>query len=89
MEKWQKLSFSYHQIPSLSVLLLLASSLASFTACRYLSNVLFAYSVGAGTAHGFGLIDYVQKIEVTNRCTLNPQGTYDMIENKYAYDFSG
>ncbi|XP_053393293.1 lethal(2) giant larvae protein homolog 1-like isoform X2 [Mercenaria mercenaria] len=36
--------------------------------------------VGAGTAHGFGLLDYVQKKEVTNRCTLNPQdltGTSD------------
>ncbi|WAQ96727.1 L2GL1-like protein [Mya arenaria] len=28
--------------------------------------------VGAGTAHGFGLIDYVQKKEVTSKCTLNP-----------------
>lgn len=36
--------------------------------------------VGAGTAHGFGLLDYVQKKEVTSRCTLNPQdltGTSD------------
>ena len=37
--------------------------------------VLFSCRVGAGTAHGFGLIDYVQKIEVTSRCTLNPEGT--------------
>lgn len=29
--------------------------------------------VGAGTAHGFGLLDYVQKKEVARRCTLNPQ----------------
>lgn len=36
--------------------------------------------VGAGTAHGFGLLDYVQKKEVASRCTLNPQdltGTSD------------
>jgi len=30
--------------------------------------------VAAGTAHGFGLLDYVQKKEVTNKCTLNPHG---------------
>ncbi|ESP01458.1 hypothetical protein LOTGIDRAFT_111948 [Lottia gigantea] len=28
--------------------------------------------IGAGTAHGFGLYDYIQKKEVTSRCTLNP-----------------
>lgn len=36
--------------------------------------------VGAGTAHGFGLLDYVQKKEVVSRCTLNPEdltGTSD------------
>ncbi|XP_050394221.1 lethal(2) giant larvae protein homolog 1 isoform X2 [Patella vulgata] len=28
--------------------------------------------IGAGTAHGFGLYDYVQKKEISSRCTLNP-----------------
>ena len=36
-------------------------------------------SVGAGTAHGFGLLDYSQKKEVTSRCTLNPQGTQHLV----------
>ena len=41
--------------------------------------VEYVYRVGAGTAHGFGLLDYVQKKEVTNRCTLNPQGKANML----------
>ncbi|KAL5019307.1 hypothetical protein ScPMuIL_005029 [Solemya velum] len=33
--------------------------------------------LGAGTAHGFAVFDYLQKKEVTSRCTLNPSGTSD------------
>ncbi|KAH3872012.1 lethal(2) giant larvae protein homolog 1-like isoform X2 [Dreissena polymorpha] len=41
-------------------------------ACTALSFHSEWQLVSAGTAHGFGLIDYVQKKEVISKCTLNP-----------------
>ena len=49
----------------------------NFILCwKFLSVYIAFYRVGAGTAHGFGLLDYVQKKEVASRCTLNPEGMY-------------
>lgn len=37
------------------------------------------YSVAVGTAHGFGVFDYIQRSQISSKCTLNPSGKFTIL----------
>ena len=41
--------------------------------CVHLGTVS-VYRVAMGTAHGFGVFDYIQRTQISSKCTLNPSG---------------